>query len=714
MQKKKIITAEKICADIILKNIAQPKFLLQSLSIGADSGTLEILGGIAKKIIEIETANTLMDLNHSPLFISPQKSRSPPPSQFTPSQSPYYTKISYRRLRSLERCEKIAKSVEISKKAGKFINNEETTRLYSTALAHCPGLSLYGAEILIASSIKAFSSKIGLALTNMEISKAFTPSQSTMSLMILETAASIVQKLQQDIENADSPIYLACDKGNKKGISHFVKYFAFWFDNKVQLHLLDLDAAGGSNNEAADAIDFSMKKIDPLPPKIRLKVQGGMTDAGGGGVGEGLKRELITKNRANDTYISGTCAIHALSVALSVPIIKLMGDGGLGKSNLLQLLHSAYNLQTGGGGTFEVSEFSLTWMTLFGEKFNKMLAPILTRWYLVGKGCQHMSKHWDKWRVIAHKICDYYGADTAPNKCASALIAQMSEPFLKAQLEFVNEFHAQWWNGHYVWLTEQDTLTLLPGFRAHHMSAFSYILVDSLKIQSSFWSQTFTSYNEVKVSVTKELEKELLIKMEKEFFILSMGAVEKHFVQWKSKQTLPFALAGEPIIATALAKWMCNQPPSDGSFSSIIYRRNIDVERVLHFLTTETTPADFVSLTDTFPAIQEIADGKKLWEEDISVEMKKFKEHVQKNYLPFPVHTQFVESGVKVAALVSETGKEERMRSAVAQIRSATVRPFNDKAKLQQSHKTIDKKKPSTKRKYSHKYYPNRSRETDT
>ena len=72
--------------------------------------------------------------------------------------------------------------------------------------------------------------------------------------------------------------------------------------------------------------------------------------------------------------------------------------------------------------------------------------------------------------------------------------------------------------------------------------------------------------------------------------------------------------------------------------------------------------------------------------------MEKFKEHVQKNYLPFPVHTQFVESGVKEASLVSETGKEERMRSAIAQIRSATVRPFNDKAKLQQSHKTNDKK----------------------
>ena len=87
-------------------------------------------------------------------------------------------------------------------------------------------------------------------------------------------------------------------------------------------------------------------------------------------------------------------------------------------------------------------------------------------------------------------------------------------------------------------------------------------------------------------------------------------------------------------------------------------------------------------LTDTFPAIQEIADGKNLLEQDVSVEMEKFREWVQKNYLPFPIHTQFVESGVKEAALVLETGKEERMRSAVALIRSATVRPFNDKAKL--------------------------------
>ena len=63
----------------------------------------------------------------------------------------------------------------------------------------------------------------------------------------------------------------------------------------------------------------------------------------------------------------------------------------------------------------------------------------------------------------------------------------MSEPFLKEQLEFFNDFHAQWWNGHYVWLTEQDTLTLLPVFRAHHMATFSFVLVESLKTQSTSW-----------------------------------------------------------------------------------------------------------------------------------------------------------------------------------------------------------------------------------
>ena len=200
--KKKIAIAEKICADIMLTNLSQPKFLLQSLSVGANSDTLEILGGIGNKINEIETAKTLTELNH-PLFASPQKTRSPsiiPP----PIKSPNWTEVSYKRLRSLERCENILKNVESSKKAKFFISNKENTRLYSTALAHCPGLSMYGAEILIASAIKAFSSKIGLPLTNKEISKAFTPSQTTMSRMILETAAYVVQKLQQDIKNADS------------------------------------------------------------------------------------------------------------------------------------------------------------------------------------------------------------------------------------------------------------------------------------------------------------------------------------------------------------------------------------------------------------------------------------------------------------------------------------------------------------------------------
>ena len=70
-----------------------------------------------------------------------------------------------------------------------------------------------------------------------------------------------------------------------------------------------------------------------------------------------------------------------------------MGEGGLEQRNVMQLLHSAYNLQTGGGGLLEFEEYQLLWSELFEEKVKKMSAPILTRWYTVGEGSSYVKKN---------------------------------------------------------------------------------------------------------------------------------------------------------------------------------------------------------------------------------------------------------------------------------------------------------------------------------
>ena len=109
---------------------------------------------------------------------------------------------------------------------------------------------------------------------------------------------------------------------------------------------LDIDLVDGSSRDAAASIDASFKKID-LPTK-KIILWGSGTDSGGGGVRESLKVELLKMDRIignGNTYLIATCSIHCIQLCLSHSIRQCYGDGGLGRQTLLQILHTAYNLQ---------------------------------------------------------------------------------------------------------------------------------------------------------------------------------------------------------------------------------------------------------------------------------------------------------------------------------------------------------------------------------
>ena len=96
----------------------------------------------------------------------------------------------------------------------------------------------------------------------------------------------------------------------------------------------------------------------------------------------------MTKGRVKNEkyYILPTCSLHGFQLILNNTIQTLLGDGGLSTMNALQLLHSAANLQEGGGGAFEMSQFKKLWRELFTEDVKKITEPILSRWWTVGQG----------------------------------------------------------------------------------------------------------------------------------------------------------------------------------------------------------------------------------------------------------------------------------------------------------------------------------------
>jgi hypothetical protein len=60
---------------------------------------------------------------------------------------------------------------------------------------------------------------------------------------------------------------------------------------------------------------------------------------------DGLANPLIASKVANPDMLNANCTFHCVQLQLSSPVILLIGEGGLGKRNVVQLLHSQYPLQ---------------------------------------------------------------------------------------------------------------------------------------------------------------------------------------------------------------------------------------------------------------------------------------------------------------------------------------------------------------------------------
>ena len=115
-------------------------------------------------------------------------------------------------------------------------------------------------------------------------------------------------------------------------------------DGCVKRITLNTDASGGTIEDTADDIDVSIMKIDTITKRIRLTRQHG--DTGGGGTGDSIINGLQIRDRIHtlSEYLPNTCSNHGMNIILRVPTIQYFGKGGLEKRNVLQYLHSLWNL----------------------------------------------------------------------------------------------------------------------------------------------------------------------------------------------------------------------------------------------------------------------------------------------------------------------------------------------------------------------------------
>jgi hypothetical protein len=171
------------------------------------------------------------------------------------------------------------------------------------------------------------------------------PSESWLRTNIMDQAAHEVVQLATELDGQF--VFLACDKGNKKGVEHLVKYLS-WVDDegKVWKQLLDLDGSQSTTKAVAFAIKASLSKLNILGRTLVLKGQ--TTDSGcGGGVLDGLAAELLLLGVTVEQgdYLVAAFSIHCLQLQLSNPTKACIGERGVDKGNAMQTLHNIWDLQ---------------------------------------------------------------------------------------------------------------------------------------------------------------------------------------------------------------------------------------------------------------------------------------------------------------------------------------------------------------------------------
>jgi hypothetical protein len=532
--------------------------------------------------------------------------------------------------------------------------------------------------------------------------------------MMFEFAAENSYELGRKLEG--KLVFLACDKGNKKGVGHFIKILS-WYDgeaNEVKKQILDIDASEGTTEACPDAIAFSFKKLGG-----NVKLQGQTTDSGGGGVLDGLAAALSTRHMCRRNYLTTSCCLHNLQTSVKNPIVHTIGEGGVEVKNAMQLLHSVYDLQqcmdkdvwktfaneaikfmatfvdqAYVGETEADQQFAAKWehvktyrvfaATLSDDDVKLVLlriqAPVLTRWWTVGQ-CARLT--WSIYLLlvrVTQLVINANLANSKGSKIASGLQTLLLERQIYSDLSLMHCFHTVYLCPHFEWMQGATDLSGLPGFQAHNTLPRYYLLMQDLQKMRQTIVTDHDGFADFRGSLEKMTVEERSHQRNKakEFALLAEQSVTKHFRRWCNASLVPSALLSEKPLASVVAAVMIKRqiiwdPPL---FQSEVHGdRTFNLQSYHNFV--ETAIAAESKPNDEYDAMALVAAKLLLDNEDFDLRDKEdydpIKSFMLSSYLPLASHTQFVEAGVKEAKIVSQSDRSEQLRSAYAISRSARI-----------------------------------------
>jgi hypothetical protein len=615
-------------------------------------------------------------------------------------------------LERLRNSERVMKELHSLYQHGRFPGGSLLMRsITAITVISCPALPLSQAANVMPLFVAGTLIDLGV-LDRAKVSMFATsfPSETYLRDLVFSLAAECIYELGKRVNGL--LVFLSCDKGNKKGVSHFVKILS-WYDAKtksVVKQLLDIDASEGTTEDCGDAIAASLKKVG------NIKLQGQSTDSGGGGVLDGLHQALVKRDLCRQGYLVASCSLHNLQLSVANPIKVTMGEGGLEKKNVMQLLHSVYDLQESVdrdvwkmhveqatefllafgaadtpyvGDTDADQQFAAKWELIktfrpFGNVLShkeinrtnfKIPAPVLTRWWSVGETAKAT---WPSYLLLFRISQQVINATSSKqNKIASGLQPLMLEPQLFSDLSLLHCFHTYYVSPHFDWMQSATDMSGIPGFQSHNTLGRYFLMVQDLTALATTISTThpaFVEFRETLNVLTPQIQQHQINKAS-HFVSTAIDALNKHFTRWCNASLLPAALLSETPLCIVVASVILKKMPPPViplKFESKVHFRTFNVPEFYDFVVSKVDAADqYPDMVSTAARlVLKWLDVRDMNKEDHN---RPFKEYLYYLYLPLASQTQFVEAGVKEAKNVSPTDRSEQLRSAYAVARSARV-----------------------------------------
>ena len=169
------------------------------------------------------------------------------------------------------------------------------------------------------------------------------PCDTKLRNCVTRAHAECIVEMKHDFKG--KKIHMAHDKGNKRGLDHLAKAASLFNrkTGKIDTKVVDINTSGSCGEGVADGLQNSLGSVG-CPTFFKLASC--CTDNGGGGVLEESATKLKERGLTLPRFIVSNCCVHTHQISLSHGIQTYFGSGSINKKNVMQMMHSAYDLQS--------------------------------------------------------------------------------------------------------------------------------------------------------------------------------------------------------------------------------------------------------------------------------------------------------------------------------------------------------------------------------